>query len=330
MSGRHAEVMGDRRGAALVLALWVLLVLGMASLEVLAAVRGRVDAAAFFRARTVGRYAAESGVEATRALLDRLVREAASPPEQAAVYARFREEVGAWGPVPIGTGRYQVAVEDLNGRIDLNRSRPEVLLGLIAQFVSTSEAEDLVLALRGPGALADVGDPDLAEDPGADFTDQDLDVLGDAPSDGGVIVRHLEELARVPGFTDSLVAALAPYVTVSGDAVLNVNSASEPALAAIPYVGEVGARSLIARREAAGPLASRVAVYSALAEGGLTGLDSQIPDLSTTPRRVLVVVRGWEDGYAYSHEIQAVFEVLTSSLVVGSRLRLRSWAERAR
>lgn len=329
MSDRHADVWGDRRGAALVLALWVLLVLGMASLEVLAAVRGRVDAAAFFRARTVGRYAAESGVEATRALLDRLVREAPAS-DQAAVYSRFREEVEAWGPVPIGTGRYQVAVEDLNGRIDLNRSRPEVLLGLIAQFVSTSEAEDLVLALRGPGALADVGDPNLDEDPGADFSDQDLGVLEDAPSDGAVAVRHLEELARVPGFTDSLVAALAPYVTVSGDGLLNVNSASEPALAAIPYVGEVGARSLIARREAAGPLASRVAVYSALAEGGLTGLDSQVPDLSTTSRRVLVVVRGWEEGYAYSHEIQAVFEVLTSSLVVGSRLRLRSWAERAR
>jgi len=126
------------------------------------------------------------------------------------------------------------------------------------------------------------------------------------------------------------VAELAPYVTVSGDGLIDVNAAPLEVLAAVPYVGAIGARALIAARERSGPLTSRIAVYSTITEGGGSGFDSRMPDLVTAPRRVLVVARGWEDGQPQSREVQAVFEVLASSMVVGSRLRLRAWTERVR
>jgi len=304
---------------ALILVLWLLLVLGMASLQILAEVRSRVDGASLLRSRTVARYAAESGVEAARTLLDEMVRRAASPGEQALVFDEYQRAVAAWGEQGIGSGRYQVVVVDLNSRVDLNRSRTVVLQGLLAQFVSAPDAEALVRALRG-SAEADEAVPSATE-PDSAFAE---------PEAATRPLRHLEELALVPGFGDSLMAAIAPYVTVKGDGRINVNTAPLPVLAAVPEIGEVAARSLVAARDRRGPLASALAVYSALAEISRGAPSSRMPGLVTTPRRVLVVSRGWEEGQVYTHEVQAVFEVLTSSLVVGSRVRPRDWTERGR
>jgi general secretion pathway protein K len=317
------------RGAALVLALWVLLVLGMASLQILAEARARVDTAALARSETVARYAAESGVVAAEALLDGLVR-GASPQEQALVFEQLRAEVAVRGVVPLDAGRYQVVVEDLNSRIDLNRSSPEILEGLLAQFVSPGTAGSLVRALWGEELGADEVLPDEFPPP-ADSAGPDGRV--DEALPGLALDRplmHLEELTLVPGFSETLVAAIAPYVTVSGDGFINANTAPEPVLAAVPDVGDVRAPSLVHRRDRDGPLTSKVALYSALAEGGTPDIDPQLPDLVTATRRVLVVARGWEEGHPYTHEIQAVFEVVTTSPVRGPYVALRSWSERGR
>jgi general secretion pathway protein K len=319
---------GDRRGAALVLALWVLLVLGVASLQVLAEARARADNAAFARSKSIARYAAESGVVAAEALLDELMR-AASPEEQALVFEELSATAEAWGAVEIGLGHYQVVVEDLNSRIDLNRSRPEVLEGLLTHFVSAGTASRLARALWGE----DLGSEDAASAEVATGADAADGIPADEPLPGLALDRplmHLEELALVPGFSVDLVASIAPYVTVSGDGLINVNTASEVVLRAVPDIGDVRAPLLVASREQDGPLTSSVDVYSVLAEGGTPGIDPELPDLTTSARRVLVVARGWEEGQPYTHEVQAVLEVLTSSLVRGSRVRLRSWSEQGR
>jgi type II secretory pathway component PulK len=123
---------------------------------------------------------------------------------------------------------------------------------------------------------------------------------------------------------------MAPYVTVRGDGRINVNTAPIPVLAAVPEIGEVAARSLVTDRDRTGALASGLAVYSRLAEISRSAVSTRMPDLVTTPRRVLVVSRGWEDGRPYTHEVQAVFDVVTSGLVTGSRVRPRFWTERGR
>ncbi len=316
----------NRRGVALVLVLWLLVVLGLASLQILALARSRLDMANLARSRVVSRYAAESGVVAARELLEQMLSDATSPLDQARVFGDFEREVEAWGPRRLETARFQVVVEDLNARVDLNASSPPVLQGLLRQFVSDAAAEELVRALRGgeTGAEA-LDDTASAVASGPRLRSGSGQEVGAPPP-----LMRLEELSRVPGFGDTLAAALAPYVTVWSDGLIDVNAAPVEVLAAVPYVGDVAARSLVSAREGSGALASKVAVYSELSQRSARPVDSRLTDLVTVPRRVLIVSRGWESGHPYTHEIQAVFEVLSSRLVTGSRVRLRFWTERGR
>jgi hypothetical protein len=59
------------------------------------------------------------------------------------------------------------------------------------------------------------------------------------------------------------------------------------------------------------------------ATGGLT-FAPRVPPLlvSTTPGRLLIVSRGWQDGHPLTHEVQAVYAV------TGGRLVLQAWQER--
>jgi general secretion pathway protein K len=329
-AGKRASAVAvarDRRGVALMLALWVLLVLGVASLQVLGEVRARVAVASLARSRTVARYAAESGVLAAQTLLDEMIR-SAEPAEQALVFEEFRRTVEAWGERPIGDGRYQVVVEDLGSRVDLNRSRVQVVQGLLRQSVSDAEAAELVRALRGWAEEDEEESP--GEAGGAAGPDQDLDPSFDELDLSGRPLMHLEELLRVPGFTDSLAAAIAPYVTVWGEGRINVNTAGVRVLASVPGVGDVAAQSLVAAREQEGALASGVAVYSRLSELSGGTASSRMPDLVTVPRRVLIVSRGWEEGRPYTHEVEAVFDVIASRLVTASTVRPRFWTEQGR
>lgn len=311
------------------LALWILLVLGATSLHVLGEVRSRMDLASLARARTVARYAAESGVVDAQALLEGIVRAAESPGDQARVFDELRDRTQAWGQRGMGSARYQVAVEDLGARVDLNRASEPVLLGLLRQFVPEARAEELVRALRGaPGSEDEEwsGEPETVEPGNVGPTEPARGFLMQA----GRPLSRLEELSRVPGFDDSITAAIAPYVTVRGDGLINVNTASRTVLASVPAIGDRAARSLILAREGRGAFPSSVALHSELSQASAGPVDSRLPDLTTVTRRILVISRGWEEGHPSTHEIQAVFDVLASRLVTGPRVRLRLWVERER
>ena len=148
----------------------------------------------------------------------------------------------------------------------------KTLRGLFTQFIPGSRAEAVVAALRR----------------------EPLERLG--------------ELTRVPGVDDSLALAVAPYVTVWSDGTVNVNSAPEPVLTALPAVGSAAARNIVQRR-AAGE------VFTAGAFGA---------PVSVMPTRLMLVSRGWQQGHPLTHEIQAVYAV------VGPRLVLEGWEERDR
>ena len=266
------------RGVALVFVLWVLVLLGVAASEIALRARDESKLVATLRARSVGRYAAESGILFTTMRLERLLDSLRAPAERAAA---FRHEA-LQSPIPeiaLGDARFGVATLDLNARLDLNRADATTLRNLIAQFVPESRAGDIVRALK--------------QDP----------------------VRRVEELARVPNAGDSLALAVAPYVTVWGDGLVNINSASEPVLAALPGVGAAAAANIVRRRAAGDVLTSTDGVRARGAPG---------PLLTLVPTRVLLVSRGWQAGHALTHEIDAVY------LVLGQTLVLQSWEERDR
>jgi general secretion pathway protein K len=277
---------GDRRGVALLVVLLLLVVLGMVAAEVGGAARLEGNLVVTLRARTVARYAAESGVVAATARVDALLDSVRTPNERPVMFHRLAAHVGPLKDVDIGGARFSVAFSDLNARLDLNRADSRALRALFGQFTSQSRAAAIVAALRS----------------------RPLGRMG--------------ELAAVPGVDEALALAVAPYVTVWSDGMVNVNSAPEPVLAALPGLGEADAKSIVGQREAgtvflppvqARPREGTQIVFATAPPGVL---------VTTAPSRLLVISRGWQQRSPVTHEIQAVYAV------VGAQLLLQAWQER--
>jgi general secretion pathway protein K len=294
-----------RTGVALVIVLGLLIVLGALAGEVARAVRLEANTVASLRARTVARYAAESGVALAEQRLRTLLDSTSSVADRIALLNHREAWLAPLREVPLGDARFGVTVVDLNARLDLNRSETTALRNLFARFTSESEASAIAAAIR------------------------------EAP------LARLAELSSIPGVDDALALAVAPYVTVWGDGGVNVNSAPEPVLASLPALGEAGARALIQRRESGESFLN----YSDLRLGGprsaapandvdvadeMSGvaMPTAAPtarlDAVMSPSRLLVISRGWQVGHPLTHEIQAVYAV------VGTALKLQSQEERSR
>ena len=277
---------GDRRGVALIFVLWLLVLLGAIVAEVASQARLEAEILTSLRSRTVARYSAESGILAATVQIEALLDSTRSQPERVTTFHELAARLAPLNDVDLGSGRFGVAVVDLNARMDLNRADAATLQGLFRQFITDKQAEEVVALLK------------------------------QAP------LNRLGELAHIPGIDDSLALAVAPYVTVWSDGFVNINSAPEPVLAALPGISSAMARSAVRRRETGEVFVMATDPFGPL--GGVPGgvASAPAPRLSVMPSRLLIVSRGWQDGYPLTHEIQAVYDVL------GARLELRAWQER--
>jgi type II secretory pathway component PulK len=300
-----ATRIGGRRGVALVIVLGLLIVLGTLAGEIVRAVRLETHTIASLRARTVGRYAAESGIALAEQRLRTLLDSATSTPDRIAVLNDRDAWLAPLREVGLGDARFGVTVVDLNARLDLNHSDTTTLRNLFARFTGERRASTIAAAIR------------------------------EAP------LARIGELAAIPGVDPSLALAVAPYVTVSSDGSVNVNSAPEPVLASLAGLGEAGARNLLQRRESGerfktfadlrlGPAPTSVPSDDQDIEASMGGAAQEPAALAVRlnavmmPSRLLVISRGWQVGHPLTHEIQAVYAV------VGTSLKLQSLQERGR
>jgi len=311
----------DRRGVALMLVLWIVVVLGGIGLGVAAAARGRAQLVLTTRARVVARYAAESGVVAAAARWEELFAAAESPWEEARAFGRLDDEIARWGEQPLGSAHYQVAVADLGARIDLNRAAPSVLLAFFGQFVSASEAEALT------DALVDWKDRDRRpRSRGAEAPDYrqagSLFVPPNAP------LLRLDELTRIRGFSDSLTDVIATFITVRGSGRINLNTAPREVLAALPQFGPIGAEAVVAAREQGQVFESPEAVRTLLADRGAATSLPLGRTFGTVAEQVLVISRGWESGFPLTHEVQAVLRLAAAGENGHRQAEILTWTER--
>jgi len=271
----------DQRGVALIFVLWLLVLLGVIIAEVASRARAEAALLTSLRSRTVARYAAESGILAATVAIERLLDSTHNPLERASVFRQLDARLASLNDVELGGARFGVAALDLNARIDLNRADVATLRGLFGQFTSDARADTVAAALKlNP-------------------------------------IRRLAELSRVPGVDDSLALAVAPYVTVWSDGLVNINSAPEAVLAALPGVA-AAAPGIVVRREGGEVFATLDPVHPP----SMPGVVAAALLVSTVPSRLMLVSRGWQDGHPLTHEIQAVFAI------VGRRLVLQSSWER--
>jgi general secretion pathway protein K len=199
-----------------VVVLGLLIVLGVLASEVARAVQLEARSVASLRARTVARYAAESGIALAEQRLRTLLDSVTSVSDRATLLNERDSWLAPLRQVSLGDARFGVTVTDLNARLDLNHTDVGTLSNLFARFTDEARASAIATAIR------------------------------EAP------LARLGELSVIPGIDAALALAVAPYITVYGDGSINVNSAPEPVLASLPSVGEAGARALIDRRESGG------------------------------------------------------------------------------
>lgn len=283
----------DERGMALVFVLSLLVTLGLVAAEVARSARSEAALVAGVRARSVGRYAAESGIAAAMVRIHALLDSVPAGPDQPAAFRRLDSALAQIDPGPGGAARSRVTVSNLNARLDLNRTNQAVLREFLSQFTSRSRADDALAAMK--------------KEP----------------------IRRIGELALVPGMDQALAFAIAPYVTVWSDGLIDINAAAEPVLAAIPGIGAATARSLVQRREEGEVFTStdptrpqRGASGGEADEMGTVAPSQPFSQLVTTPTRLLLISRGWQEGHPLTHEIQAAY------LILGHRLVLQAWWER--
>jgi Type II secretion system (T2SS), protein K len=271
---------------ALIFVLWILVLFGLAVGELLARAQTEARMAQTLKWRAVAQYAAESGILATTTALQTLL-DSAGEPVDFAPRARHLDTLGREPPeLAVSEAQFAVSVVDLNARLDLVHTDSTVLRALFAEFVSDERAAAIVGALRQ------------------------------------VPITRFGELARVPSVDDALALAVAPYVTVSSDGMVDVNAAPEPVLAALPGIGPAKAHALVERREAGEVFLTTDPFRPAPGSGTPVPIEGAL--LTIAPTRLMIVSRGWQRGSPLTHEIQAVY------LMLGGSLTLESWEERER
>jgi len=126
--------------------------------------------------------------------------------------------------VDLGRGSWCAAtLEDPSAKLNLNLADRSALVTVLQAVVHRSAAADSLV-----DALLDWRDPDAVPRP-----------LGDESSGNrNGPFADVWELRYVRGFTDPLVARLAPFLTTRGTGAINVNAAPQEVLAALPGITE--------------------------------------------------------------------------------------------
>jgi len=206
-----------RRGIALVLVLWMLVLLTALLSSFAIVARSEAQMARQLRDATQATYAAEAGVELA------LLRVAEIDPD------------GRWIPdgrvyeTEFDGARLEVAVLDETAKLDLNLADPAALTRF---FLGIGLDEDD--AMRAADVIVDFRDiDDLTQPMGAEAEDYRAAGLPYGPKNAPF--ERVEELQQVLGMTTELFQRAAPHLTVHTGSMPNPAYASAPVLAALGF-----------------------------------------------------------------------------------------------
>ena len=279
----------DRRGVALLLVLWLVVILASVTIAASGAARGSGDLVAARRASATAQSMSTSGVTAAVAsindslhafLADTVARDAYLN----ALDAGVNNGVSAIGRARSDTlvdGAFAIAIVDVAARLDINHAGETSLEKFLGGFTNAGDARIIArrIAERVRGDALAIDSTSTARFL-RDSTVRAM--LGE--NSASTLLRHpfetLDELSEIAGLDEKLVSQIAPLLTVDGEAVVNRHAAP--------------------------------AVVVAAAGGTIT----------EAPTRLLLISRGWQIGHPLTHEIQAVYDVTPSGLV------LVRWRER--
>ncbi len=184
-----------RRGVALILVLWIIVILGGVAAAVTAGSRTTGDITANARARTIARYAAESGIVAAVAALQQRMDSAGDDVAKRRLVLNDAEHaLRAAASFAMGDARVQVVMTDVSARIDVNSAPEEALSALFARAGHAADAAAAARAIRR---------------------------YIDATSGQANLFQSLDDVAAIPGVGSDIIADAAAWLTVDGDGQVN-------------------------------------------------------------------------------------------------------------
>lgn len=320
----------DRAGFVLVAALWLLVALAAVGLDASLRSRERTRAVANVLDETRARAAATAGTEYARSRLTAaLLGEAEELRSQALERARssrqrrrvmrqslqrlfrsgdpfedpWRDPQELVDPeMAFGDARYSLTLRDVEAALDLNEAGEDML----RRFFSLGLGVDYADADRLTQAILDFRDEDdIPRVNGAerdDYLDAGLPVLPPNRE-----FAELNELRHVLGMTRELYERARPYLTLIGSGNVNVNSAPEPVLLALPGMTEAAAREILRLRDASELPRSERELRALLSPGAWAPIDA----------------RGRAFDRAATFTTSAV-EILSEGRVAGGPIRVRA------
>jgi general secretion pathway protein K len=198
-----------RRGVALVLVLWIVVILGGISAGVVRSARTSTSIAANARAEVIARAAAESGIEAFVASIEDTLSQLTDPTDRENWLNTIGRGSGT-DSVILGDGRFAVSIVDVSARLDVNAATQPALQVFFSQFTDPGEAAAIAAAIRAQIDSGSTPVPYRSTNP----------------------IRSLEELRLAQLVPDAVLARAVPYLTVDGDGVINARTASDTVLVA--------------------------------------------------------------------------------------------------
>jgi type II secretory pathway component PulK len=194
-----------------------------------------------------------------------------------------------------GDARYALLLRDVGSALNLNGATEEMLRQFFAQGLGMdyAEADHLAQAILDWRDEDDI--PRINGGEREEYLEEEALVL---PPNRDFV--DIDELRHVRGMTPELYVMAAPHLTLIGDGDINLNSAPEPVLLAVPGMNP-GAVTEILRLRESGYLPRSDRELRALLPGAVAqAIESQGRNFSNrttyTTDQVEILAQGWVDG----------------------------------
>lgn len=187
--------MTNRRGFALMLVLWIVVILAAICTGVATATRRTTNYTIAYRARLVARYGAESGITATVAI----VQDSLAMLTDGVARRDYLNELGVHR-FTLNDAEVDVAIIDIGSRLDLRMAAKSSLAKLFTYFTTQFDAEQYATAVH-------------------DYMHTHT-------------VTDLDDLRAIRGIAPALMDRALPYLTLDGDGTINRATVSDTVLSA--------------------------------------------------------------------------------------------------
>ncbi len=252
----------ERRGVAMLAALWLVVAIASVALQFSLVARERTVIGIAASERTRARAASSGALATVVARIDQDLRMRAGAQGNVAALRSSDPWLGVDSiysvPVTVGDVTVEVVATDLGARLNVNRMS-ETELRTLFSFV----LRDYPLADQLAQSITDWIDPDdLPRALGGERDQYIADGLLVLPTNS--TFREVEDLIHVRGMTEEILATVKPYLTTFGFATrINVNTAPEAVLRTIPGITDVVVANILAMRSTGRRIESLTSVSAA-------------------------------------------------------------------